>query len=222
MTLNTLLRYSLSTLLLSSLGNIHAIGQKAPLPGPAIGGAVASKFGEQVAVFGGGCFWGIETLFLQVNGVLSSTSGYSGGSAETADYKSVGTGSTGHAQVVRVVFDPSVVSYGQLLQVYFSAAHDPTELNRQGNDVGTQYRAVIFTTNAEQSSIAAAYIKQLDATKVFAKPIATSVEPLKRFFPAEIYHQGFVLRNMNDPYVVQNDLPKIEQFKQSFPQFVRR
>lgn len=206
----------------SYLGSVHAIGQNGPLPDPAVGNALASKFGEQTAVFGGGCFWGVETLFLHVKGVISSTSGYAGGTAETANYKTVGTGKTGHAQVVRVVFDPSVVSYGQLLKVFFSAAHNPTELDRQGNDVGTQYRAVIFTTSAEHASTAAAYIKQLDAAKVYGKPIVTKVEPLERFYPAEIYHQGYVTRNMNDPYVVENDLPKIEAFKSTFLQLYRR
>ena len=212
-----------STLLaFSMLGEAHAIGQTGPLPDPAVGNAIAAKHGEQTAVFAGGCFWGVETLFLHTKGVLSSTSGYAGGTAETADYKTVGTGKTGHAQVVRVVFDPAVVSYGQLLKVFFSVAHNPTELNRQGNDVGTQYRAAIFATSAEQASTAAAYIKQLDAAKVFGKPIVTKVDTLERFFPAEIYHQGYVTRNMNDPYVVENDLPKIAQFRSTFPQLVRR
>lgn len=212
----------ISTLTFLCLGTAHAIGQNGALPDPAVGNALAPKFGEQTAVFAGGCFWGVEVLFLHVKGVISSTSGYAGGTADTANYKAVGTGKTGHAQVVRVVFDPSVVSYGQLLKVFFSAAHNPTELNRQGNDVGTQYRAAIFTTSPEQASTAAAYVKQLDAAKVFGKPIVTKIEPLERFYPAEIYHQGYVTRNMNDPYVVENDLPKIAALKSTFPQLYRQ
>ena len=209
-------------LALSLVPSVHAIGQKAPLPDPAIGNELASRHGEQTAVFAGGCFWGVESLFLHVKGVLSSTSGYAGGSAETADYKTVGTGKTGHAQVVRVVFDPSVVSYGQLLKVFFSHAHNPTELDRQGNDVGSQYRAAIFTTQPEQARVATAYVAQLGTAKVFDKAIVTKVDILERFYPAEIYHQGYVTRNMNDPYVVENDLPKLEKFKSAFPQLVRR
>lgn len=205
----------------SFLGSVHAIGQTAPLPDPAFGNALAPKFGEQTAVFAGGCFWGIEAIFLHVKGVISSTSGYAGGTAETANYKTVGTGKTGHAEVVRVVFDPSVVSYGQLLKVFFSVAHNPTELNRQGNDVGPQYRAEIFTTTPEQASTATAYIKQLEAAKVFGKPIVTKVSALERFYPAESYHQGYVSRNINDPYVVENDLPKFEAFRTTFPRLYR-
>ena len=173
---------------------------------------------DQVAVFAGGCFWGVEAVFEHVKGVKNVVSGYSGGSALTAKYGVVGTGQTGHAEAVRVVYDPKLVSYGQLLKVYFSVAHDPTQLNRQAPDVGTQYRSEIFAANAEQQKLANAYIAQLTAAKAFATPIVTKVEPLKAFYPAEAYHQDYLRLHPNEPYIVYNDAPKLVHLKQLFPQ----
>lgn len=176
---------------------------------------------DQVAVFAGGCFWGVEAVFEHVKGVKNVVSGYSGGSALTAQYGVVGTGQTGHAEAVRVVYDPKLVSYGQLLKVYFSVAHDPTQLNRQAPDVGTQYRSEIFTANAEQQKLANAYIAQLTVAKAFATPIVTKVEPLKAFYPAEAYHQDYLRLHPNEPYIVYNDAPKLVHLKQLFPQIYK-
>lgn len=173
--------------------------------------------GDQVAIFAGGCFWGVEGVFEHVRGVKRATSGYAGGSARNAHYDIVGSGRTGHAESVRVVYDPAQVSYGQLLKVYFSVAHDPTELDQQSPDVGPQYRSEILTTDAAQASIAKAYIAQLDAAKVFPKPIVTKVEPLKAFYPAEDYHQDYMRRHPDAPYIVYNDAPKLVALKQLFP-----
>lgn len=176
---------------------------------------------QQVAVFAGGCFWGIEAVFEHVKGVTDVISGYSGGSALTARYSLIGTGTTGHAEAVRVVYDPKLVSYGQLLQVYFSVAHDPTQLNRQAPDVGPQYRSQIFAASPEQQKIANAYIAQLTAAKAFSAPIVTKVEPLKAFYPAETYHQNYMRLNPNQPYIVYNDAPKLVHLKQMFPQLYK-
>lgn len=200
----------------------RAEGHVAPLPDPAIGNALAAKPGKETAVFAGGCFWGVEAVFLHVKGVLSSTSGYAGGSAASASYEAVSTGQTGHAEAVQVVFDPSVVSYGQLLKVFFSAAHNPTQLNYQGPDHGTQYRSAIFTTTPEQSRAATAYIKQLEAAKVFRAPIVTQVGSLPRFFTAEPYHLNYLARNMTQPYIVINDLPKLAALEKDFPKLYRK
>jgi peptide-methionine (S)-S-oxide reductase len=177
----------------------------------------ASTTGPQTAVFAGGCFWGVEGVFDHVKGVTSAISGYSGGKAHTANYETVSTGTTGHAESVKIVFDPSKVSYGQLLKVYFSVAHDPTQLNRQSPDVGTQYRSEIFTTNAAQQQVANAYIAQLSAAKVFADPIVTRVEPLQHFYPAEDYHQNYLEMHPHEPYIVYNDAPKLVHLKAMFP-----
>jgi len=173
--------------------------------------------GTETAVLAGGCFWGVQGVFQHVQGVSSAVSGYSGGAANTAKYETVGSGSTGHAESVRVTYDPKKISYGKLLQIYFSVAHDPTELNRQGPDRGTQYRSTIFPANAEQERVAKAYIDQLNKTKTFGKPLATTVEPLKAFYPAEAYHQDFLTLNPNYPYIVINDLPKVDNLKRLFP-----
>jgi peptide-methionine (S)-S-oxide reductase len=170
----------------------------------------------QTAVFAGGCFWGVQGVFQHVAGVKSAVSGYAGGSAGTATYAQVGRGWTGHAESVRVVYDPKTISYGRLLQIYFSVAHDPTELNRQGPDTGTQYRSTIFPTDPEQARIARSYIEQLDHANAFGKKLATTVEPLKAFYPAEAYHQDFLTLNPRYPYIVVNDLPKIENLKRLF------
>lgn len=186
------------------------------LPDPKTDASAAVK-DNQVAVFAGGCFWGIEAVFEHVEGVERASSGYSGGSAMTARYSLVGTGRTSHAEAVKVVYDPAKVSYGQLLEVFFSVAHDPTQLNRQGPDVGPQYRSAIFYGNAEQKRVATAYIAQLDAAGVFAKPIVTEVVPLKSFFGAEAYHQDYARLHPDDPYIVYNDAPKVVNLKAMFP-----
>ncbi|NIL18289.1 peptide-methionine (S)-S-oxide reductase MsrA [Pseudomonas sp. AN3A02] len=171
----------------------------------------------QTAVFAGGCFWGVQGVFQHVEGVKNAVSGYDGGAASTAQYDSVSGGDTGHAESVAVTYDPSKVSYGKLLQIYFSVAHNPTELNRQGPDSGTQYRSAIFAQNAEQQKVAQAYIAQLDAAKAFDKPIVTQIETGKAFYPAESYHQDFLTENPSYPYIVINDLPKVAQLKKLFP-----
>jgi peptide-methionine (S)-S-oxide reductase len=173
---------------------------------------------HQTAVFAGGCFWGVDAVFKHVKGVSQVVSGYSGGNALTAQYEVVSSGTTGHAESVEVTYDPSQVSYSDLLKVFFYAAHDPTELNRQGPDSGSQYRSAIFYANADQKKIADAYIAQLDQAKVFSEPIVTQVVPLKGFFPAEGYHQNFLARHPDNPYIVINDLPKLDLLHEKFPQ----
>jgi peptide-methionine (S)-S-oxide reductase len=171
----------------------------------------------EVAVLAGGCFWGVQGVFQHVDGVTSAVSGYAGGGAETAHYEMTTTGDTGHAESVRVTFDPRRISYGRILQIYFSVAHDPTELNRQGPDTGTQYRSAIFPTNPQQARIAEAYIAQLEQAHAFETAIVTKIEPGQDFYPAEDYHQNFLTRNPTNPYIVVNDLPKIEALKRLFP-----
>ncbi len=178
--------------------------------------AKAAK-GEQTAVLAGGCFWGVDAVFKHVKGVSSVVSGYSGGGAATAQYELVSTGETGHAESVKITYDPSQISYSQLLRIFFSVAHDPTELNRQGPDTGTQYRSVIFYANDEQKQIAEAYIDQLSKARVFSAPIVTQLAPLKGFYPAEEYHQNFLARNPHYPYIVYNDLPKLRELQKQFP-----
>ena len=186
------------------------------IPPPAMDEKAAS--GTEKAIFAGGCFWGVQGVFQHVKGVSKAVSGYTGGSAENAVYEVVGTGRTGHAESVEITYDPSKVTYGQLLQVYFSVAHNPTQLNYQGPDSGTQYRSTIFAENAEQKKVAQSYIAQLDKAKVFPKPIVTTLETGKTFYPAEDYHQDFLTLNPTYPYIVYNDLPKIENLKALFPQ----
>lgn len=199
-----------------TVGNALANSRPVALPDPVNNGAPASE-GDQVAVFAGGCFWGVEAVFEHVKGVKQSSSGYVGGSAATARYSLIGSGLTGHAESVRVVFDPSKVSYGQLLKVFFSVAHDPTQLNRQGPDRGTQYRSAIFHTNDSQRAVAAAYIKQLNAAKVFPKTIVTQLQPLVKFYPAEDYHQDYARLHPDNPYIVINDAPKVVALKTLLP-----
>ena len=187
------------------------------LPAPAIDIPAVSVKGPQTAVFAGGCFWGVEAVFRHVKGVSSAVSGYAGGAADTADYHMVGSGTTGHAESVKVIYDPAKVSYGQLLKVFFSVAHDPTQLNRQGPDTGPQYRSVIFATSADQMRIAQAYVAQLDKAKVFGRAIVTEVVMLPAFYPAEAYHQNFLALNPTYPYIVYNDLPKLANLKTQFP-----
>jgi peptide-methionine (S)-S-oxide reductase len=190
----------------------------AAVPGPTVDAVKAPAPGQATAVVAGGCFWGIQAVFQHVKGVITATSGYSGGSANTAEYETVSTGATGHAESVKIVYDPSKVTYGELLRVFFSVAHDPTELNRQGPDSGTQYRSVVFYGNDEQKKIAEAYIAQLDQAGVFKRKIVTQVAPLKAFYPAEAYHQDYATRHPNQPYIAFNDAPKVENLKKTFPE----
>lgn len=191
---------------------------KGPIPAAKVDAALASAPGKQTAVFAGGCFWGTQSVFERVKGVLNTTAGYAGGSAATATYAQVTTETTGHAESVELVYDPSKITYGQLLRIFFSVAHDPTELNRQGPDVGPSYRSAIFYVNDEQKRIATAYIKQLDAEKAFPAPIVTEVTPLKGFYRAEDYHQDYALNHPDNPYIKVCDLPKIKLLKEEFPQ----
>lgn len=183
--------------------------------------AVAAGERTETAVLSGGCFWGVEAVFEHVKGVKSVVSGYSGGSADTAHYEIVSSGRTGHAESVRITFDPGAVSYAQLLKVFFSVAHDPTELDRQGPDVGTQYRSAIFYTGEEQKATALAYIAQLEAGRTFRRPIATQVVPLQAFYPAESYHQDYLARHPSQPYIVVNDLPKLVALQRELPGLYR-
>jgi peptide-methionine (S)-S-oxide reductase len=191
---------------------------KGPIPAAKVDAALASTPGKQTAVFAGGCFWGTQSVFERVKGALKTTAGYSGGLAATATYAQVTTETTGHAESVEVVYDPSQITYGQLLRIFFSVAHDPTELNRQGPDVGTSYRSAIFYTNDEQKRIATAYIQQLDSEKAFPAPVVTEVTPLKGFYRAEDYHQDYALHHPDNPYIKVCDLPKIKLLKKEFPQ----
>ena len=178
--------------------------------------------GTQTAVLAGGCFWGVEAVFDRLAGVSNVVSGFAGGSKATAHYEVVSSGTTGHAESVQITYDPSQISYGQLLKVFFAVAHDPTELNRQGPDEGTQYRSSIFYANDEQRQVAEAYIRQLDAAKIFPHRIVTSVVPLQGFYAAEAYHQHFLDHNRTYPYIVYNDLPKLEHLKKEFPELLKR
>jgi peptide-methionine (S)-S-oxide reductase len=187
------------------------------VPAAVVDATFAAAKGQQTAVISGGCFWGIQAVFQHVKGVINATSGYSGGSADTAQYEIVSGGDTGHAESVKIVYDPSQITYGQLLRVFFSVAHDPTELNRQGPDSGTQYRSSIFYGNDEQKKIAEAYIAQLDKAKVFPHPIVTQVVPLRGFYPAEAYHQDYAAHHPDNPYIVFNDAPKVVNLQRQFP-----
>ncbi len=191
------------------------------LPAPsADANAAGSK--SAAVVFSGGCFWGVEAVFERLKGVAGAVSGYSGGEKKTAHYDMVSDGNTGHAESVQVTYDPSQISYGQLLQVFFSVAHDPTELNRQGPDTGTQYRSAIFYSDDEQKRVAEAYIKQLDDAKVFHHRIVTQVTPLKAFYAAEGYHQHYLDHHLNEPYIVFNDIPKVKELEKQFPELVAK
>ena len=187
------------------------------LPDPKLDNPLTEAKGQETAVVAGGCFWGIQAVFEHIKGVIRATSGYSGGAPNTAQYEKVCSGRTGHAEAVQVVFDPSQISYGQLLKVFFSVAHDPTELNRQGPDVGTQYRSGIFYASENQKRISEAYVEQLNAAKVFGGPIVTQIVPLDAFYPAEDYHQDYVDHHPENLYIAINDLPKVENLKKQFP-----
>jgi peptide-methionine (S)-S-oxide reductase len=187
------------------------------VPAPSVDAALTSGKGTQTVVLAGGCFWGIQAVFQHVKGVISATSGYSGGASATAEYEVVSTGATGHAESVKITYDPSQITYGRILQIFFSVAHDPTQLNRQGPDEGTQYRSAIFYNGDEQKRIADAYVAQLEHAKVFPQRIATQISPFKAFYPAEAYHQDYAARHPGDPYIVYNDAPKVEHLRQQFP-----
>jgi peptide-methionine (S)-S-oxide reductase len=184
------------------------------IPAPAVDAKGAD--GIQTVVIAGGCFWGVQGVFQHTAGVVNAVSGYAGGNKSTADYSMVSTGTTGQAESVEVKYDPKKISYGKILQIFFSVAHDPTQLNRQGPDSGTQYRSAIFTTNDEQKKVTDAYIAQLNAAKVYQKPIVTKVGPLEGFFPAEAYHQDYLTLHPNQPYIAYNDIPKVENLKKIF------
>jgi peptide-methionine (S)-S-oxide reductase len=202
-------------------GVMISVAAGAGFPAPPPPGPAEAAAGPQTAVFAGGCFWGVEGVFEQLKGVTKAVSGYSGGEAKTAHYEIVEQGNTGHAESVQITYDPSKISYGKLLQVFFAVAHDPTEKNRQGPDAGPQYRSVIFYANELQKQTAETYIQQIDAAKVFRHPVATEVVALRAFYPAESYHQKFLQRNPDYPYIVYNDLPKIAQLKKQFPELIR-
>jgi peptide-methionine (S)-S-oxide reductase len=201
--------------------NVVASEKAMALPAPALDDHLASSPGQETVVIAGGCFWGIQAVFQHVKGVISATSGYSGGSKTTAEYEIVSTGTTGHAESEQIIYDPSKITYGQLLQVFFSVATDPTQLNRQEPDEGTQYRSVIFYTNDQQKKIAEAYIAQLNAAKIFKNKIVTQVVPLKAFYPAEGYHQNYAAKHPDNPYIATYDAPKVAALQKMFPQLYK-
>ena len=224
--MKSMLRYVFLAALIAALTvactvNNVAAETATALPKPSVDQPLASASGQETAVIAGGCFWGIQAVFQHVKGVISATSGYSGGAKATAEYEVVSTGTTNHAESVKIVFDPSKITYGQLLQVFFSVAHDPTQLNQQYPDEGTQYRSVIFYANDEQKKIATDYIAQLDQAKAFQSKIVTQVVPLKAFYPAEGYHQNYAAQHPDNPYIARYDLPKVSNLQQMFPQLYR-
>jgi len=190
-------------------------------PKPTVDAPLDSAKAQETAVLSGGCFWGIQAVFQHLKGVTSATSGYSGGAAKTANYEEVSTGETGHAESVKIVFDPSQISYGQILMIFFSVAHNPTELNYQGPDHGTQYRSSIFYSNDEQKKIAEAYIAQLNAAKIYSQPIVTQLVPLQAFYAAEDYHQDYLKHHPYEPYIMMNDQPKLTSLKKEYPELYR-
>ena len=210
----------LSASLACVAGTASAAGSGRLVPPPAVDEQAGARSSE-VAVVAGGCFWGVQGVYQHVKGVTSAVSGYAGGDERTAEYEMVGTGRTGHAESVRIVFDPRVISYGRVLQIFFSVAHDPTELNRQGPDDGPQYRSTIFPTSPEQARVAKAYIQQLNDARVFAAPVVTTVEEGRDFYRAEPYHQDFLERHPTYPYIVVNDLPKVADLKRLFAELYR-
>ena len=201
-----------------ALAGCIASASAGPLPDAATDVPLAKERGTATAVFAGGCFWGVEAVFENVKGVTEAVSGYSGGTLARPSYEQVSSGLTGHAESVQVTYDPSQVTYGQLLKVFFSVAHDPTQLNRQGPDTGTQYRSAIFYSNADQQRVAQAYIEQLKQAKSFRRPIVTQVAPLKAFYAAEAYHQDYLVQHPDEPYIVINDMPKLAALKGELPQ----
>jgi peptide-methionine (S)-S-oxide reductase len=202
-------------------GSVAAGEQATLVPAPALDAPTPAGDGLQKVVLAGGCFWGIQAVYQHAKGVRQVISGYSGGDKAAPTYEEVSAGATGHAEAVQITFDPREISYGKILQIYFSVAHDPTQLNRQGPDVGTQYRSAIFYADDTQKRVADAYIGQLDGAKAFKRAIVTKVAPLTRFFPAEAYHQDYALNHPNQPYIVFNDLPKVDNFKHLFTEIYR-
>lgn len=196
--------------------------KSAPFPDPSVDDALATASGQRSVVVAGGCFWGVEAVYRHTKGVISATSGYSGGTVKNPSYEAVCTGRTGHAESVRVVFDPSQVTFGQILKIFFSVAHDPTEVNRQGPDSGTQYRSAVFFEGEDQGRIARAYIEQLNQAKVFRRPIATHVMPLDQFYQAEGYHQDYAAKHPYEPYIAINDLPKVDALRKELPALYRK
>jgi peptide-methionine (S)-S-oxide reductase len=210
------------TVLAGALACRAGSGANAAVPAPAVDEVKATAKGKETAVVAGGCFWGIQAVFQHVKGVKSATSGYSGGTVKDPGYEDVSSGRTGHAESVEIVYDPSQITYGELLRVFFSVALDPTELNRQGPDEGTQYRSVVFYRNDEQKKIAEAYIAQLDQAKVFPRPIVTQVVALQKFYPAEGYHQNFAALHPDHPYIAAYDAPKVANLKKEFPELYNK
>ncbi len=220
----TTLKNTVAILALAACGWSCRVGADAidrAIPAPALDTPAAAAAGRETAVLAGGCFWGLQGMFEHVEGVTRVVAGYAGGTRETANYEMVTTETTGHAESVEITFDPKKVSYGQLLQLYFSVAHDPTQLNRQGPDSGPSYRSQIFFGSPAQERIARAYVKQLAQANLFKAPIVTRIEPLKGFYPAEGYHQDFLIHNPTYPYIVRNDLPKIAALKRVYPKLYR-
>ncbi len=209
----TILSLMMPLFVLAACNSTHA---NSPLPAATVDDSLATASSQETTVFAGGCFWGIQAVFESVKGVTTATAGYSGGSADTAEYDTVSTGTTGHAESVRVTYDPSQITYGQLLRIFFSV-HDPTLLNRQGPDEGSQYRTAIFYGSPDQQRIAAAYIGQLNHSGLFTNPIVTQVTPLNTFYPAEAYHQNYLFLHPDSPYIIINDLPKVRYLRQQFP-----
>lgn len=212
---------SVAFFFLSSVANFAAPRPASSFPKPAVDNPMASAPGQEIAVLAGGCFWGIQAVYEHTRGVISAVSGYTGGNADTARYEIVSTGHTGHAESVKIVFDPSRITYGQILMIFFSVAHNPTELNKQGPDWGTQYRSAVFYATVEQQKIATAYVAQLDAAKVYPQRIVTQVVPLKEFYPAESHHQDYAKHHADSPYIVINDLPKLTNLRKQFPELFR-
>jgi peptide-methionine (S)-S-oxide reductase len=203
-------------------GALAFAAPKVPFPDPTLDIPASAATGPQTAVLAGGCFWGMEAVFEHLKGVTNVVSGFAGGNRSTAHYEVVSTGRTGHAESVQITYDPGQITYGEILKVYFAIAHDPTELNHQGPDYGTQYRSAIFYANDDQKRVAEAYIQQLDAAGVFRHKIVTEVVPLKGFYPAEAYHQHYLENHPDQPYIVYNDLPKLEALKKQYPQMCKR
>lgn len=215
----TILAVALAAFGLSCGASADAVNRS--IPAPAVDTPVAEANGHQVAVLAGGCFWGLQGMFEHVRGVTKVVAGYSGGDKATAHYEMVGTETTGHAESVEITFDPKQISYGQLLRLFFSVAHDPTQLDRQSPDSGPSYRSEIFFGSPSQERVAKAYVEQLSKAKIFASPIVTKIEPLKAFYPAEDYHQDYLIHNPHQPYIVFNDLPKIDALKRAYPEIYR-
>ncbi|MBU6261029.1 MAG: peptide-methionine (S)-S-oxide reductase MsrA [Burkholderiales bacterium] len=215
-------RYPMKSILLALALLAAPLAAEARVVPAPVQDEAAGQATREVAVLAGGCFWGVQGVFEHVAGVKSAVSGYAGGQADTATYEQVSSGMTGHAESVRITYDPKAISYGRLLQIYFSVAHDPTELNRQGPDSGTQYRSTIFAADAEQARVAHRYIDQINRAHVFDRPLATTVEALHGFYPAEAYHQDFLTLHPHNPYIMINDLPKVDELQRLFPSAYRR